>query len=133
MNTYTLVHLLIFYNMSHYFWWWHVWIIFKWQKFTLGCCLSSAWIFANFKLALLITVAYKKKPVVKLSEGDMIHMEACYYESWMAKFRNKFCGFSNDQENHLKDFQKYMKLLQLPSECNLLKILSKVVMKLHLS
>ena len=44
--------------------------------------------------------------LAKLSEGDTILREACYHEPCMTKFRNKFRKFSNDQENHFKDFQK---------------------------
>ena len=36
----------------------------------------------------------------------MIAREACYHERSMTKFKNKFCKFSNDQENHYKNVQK---------------------------
>ena len=72
------------------------------------------------------------KLLAKLSEGDMIAREACYHEHCMTNFRNKFRKFSNDQENHVKGIQRSLEAIAF-AKCMSLKILCKVVMKLHLS
>ena len=51
----------------------------------------------------------------RLSEGDKIAREAYYNEHFMTKFRNKFRKFSNDQENHFKDFQKSFEAIAVAS------------------
>ena len=69
----------------------------------------------------------------KLSEGDMIAREACYHQNCMTKFRNTFPKFPTIKKVMLKTFRKVLKLLQLPSVYHLLNIISKIVMRLHLS
>ena len=56
------------------------------------------------------------KLLAKLSEGEVIAREACYHEHCMAKFRNKFRKFSNNQENYLKDVQKSLEAIAV-TEC----------------
>ena len=46
----------------------------------------------------------------------MIAREACCYELWMTKFRNKFRRFSNAQENHPNDVQKSLEAIAI-AEC----------------
>ena len=63
INTDTLGLLLIFQNMTYYFWmikWMNNVNIFKYQKFSLRVLLNICLFFANFSLALLIKVSIKK-------------------------------------------------------------------------
>ena len=54
---------------------------------------------------LIMAIMFNKQQqkmglLAKLSE-DMVARKTCHHEHW--HFRNKFCKFFNDQENHLKD------------------------------
>ena len=56
------------------------------------------------------------KLLTKLSERDMIASEAFCHEDCMTKFRKKFCKFSNNQENHVKNVQNSLEAIAV-AEC----------------